>query len=100
MRILVIGGTRLVGRQIVAAAIDRGHDVRLFNRGKSYPDTFPTATHLVGHRDRDLSALTAGEWDATVDVSAYGHQQVRTLMETLDGRGGHRTFISTISVYG
>jgi 2'-hydroxyisoflavone reductase len=99
MRILVIGGTRLVGRQIVAAALDRGHDVTLFNRGKTDPDGFPTATHLVGDRNKDLSVLSSGEWDATIDVSAYGHQQVRSLMEALDGRGGHHTFISTISVY-
>lgn len=72
----------------------------MFNRGKSDPGAFPQATHLVGHRDRDLTALSTGEWDATVDVSAYGHQQVRSLLEVLDGRGGHLTFISTISVYG
>jgi len=100
MRILVIGGTRLVGRHLVAAALDREHDVTLFNRGKSDPGAFPSATHLVGNRDSDLSALATGEWDATIDVSAYGHQQVRSLMEALDGRGGHLTFISTISVYG
>ncbi len=100
MRILVIGGTRLVGRHIVAAAIDRGHDVTLFNRGQSAPDAFPSATHLVGDRNRDLSALSAGEWDATIDVTAYGHQQVRMLMEALGGRGGALTFISTISVFG
>jgi 2'-hydroxyisoflavone reductase len=100
MRILVIGGTRLVGRGIVSAALDRGHDVTLFNRGTSDPDAFPSANRLVGDRNSDLSALADGEWDATVDVSAYVHQQVKSLGGALGDRGGRFVFISTISVYG
>jgi 2'-hydroxyisoflavone reductase len=100
MRILVMGGTRLVGRHIAQTALDRGHDVTLFNRGKSDPSALPNATHLTGHRDRDLSALEEGSWDATVDVSAYIAPNVRSLLEVLGDRAGHYTFISTISVYG
>jgi 2'-hydroxyisoflavone reductase len=100
MRILVIGGTRLVGRHIAQTALERGHDVTLFNRGKSDPTALPDATHLIGDRNKDLSALAEGEWDATVDVSAYTPGQVRGLLETLGKRAGHFCFISTISVYG
>jgi 2'-hydroxyisoflavone reductase len=100
MRILVVGGTRLVGRHIAQAALDRGHDVTLFNRGKTHPDAFPDATHLVGDRNQDLSALAEGTWDATIDVSAYTAKQVSSLLAALDDRSGHVTFISTISVYG
>jgi 2'-hydroxyisoflavone reductase len=99
MRILVIGGTRLVGRQIASAAIERGHDVTLFNRGKADPDGLPGAKLLKGDRDSDLSALASGEWDATIDVCAYHPRQVRTLLEALGGRGGQYAFISTVSVY-
>jgi 2'-hydroxyisoflavone reductase len=100
MRILVIGGTRLLGRHVVQAALDRGHDVTMFNRGQTDPGAFPAATHLTGDRDGDLGALATGEWDATIDVCAYVHRQVRTLHEALGNRGGHYTFVSTISVYG
>jgi 2'-hydroxyisoflavone reductase len=99
MRILIIGGTRLVGRQIANSAVESGHDVTLFNRGQTDPDGVPGTTTLVGDRDTDLRALTAGEWDATIDVSAYGHLRVRSLLELLGDRAGHFTFISTISVY-
>jgi 2'-hydroxyisoflavone reductase len=100
MRILVIGGTRLVGRQIVSNALDRGHDVTLYNRGQSDPSAFPNATHLTGDRNGDLTELADAEWDATVDVCAYVPAQVRRLLTTLGDRAGHYTFISTISVYG
>jgi 2'-hydroxyisoflavone reductase len=99
MRILIIGGTRLVGRQIAQAAIDAGHDVTLFNRGKADPNGLSGAALLVGDRDSDLSALITGEWDATIDVCAYQPQQVRSLLGTLGDRAGHFTFISTISVF-
>jgi len=99
MRILVIGGSSFVGRAIVQEAIDRGHEVTLFNRGKTDPGAFPTAEHLTGDRNGDLAALRGREWDATVDVCAYVPAQVRSLLDALGAGAGHYTFISTISVY-
>ncbi|HEX3824646.1 MAG TPA: NAD-dependent epimerase/dehydratase family protein [Mycobacteriales bacterium] len=99
MRILVIGGTRLLGRHIAQTALDRGHDVTVFNRGQTDPGALPEATRLTGDRDTDLIALSSGEWDATIDVCAYVPGQVRSLLESLGARAGHYTFVSTISVY-
>jgi 2'-hydroxyisoflavone reductase len=99
MRILIIGGTAFVGRHIAQTAIDAGHDVTLFHRGRTGSDLFPQATVLTGDRDEDLSALRAGQWAATIDVCAYLPRQVRELASALDGRGGHQLFISTASVY-
>jgi 2'-hydroxyisoflavone reductase len=99
MRILVIGGTAFVGRHIAAAAIDAGHDVTLFHRGKTGAELFPAATHLTGDRDADLGALATGGWDATIDVCAYFPRQVRSLAAALDGRGGTYVFISSVSAY-
>jgi 2'-hydroxyisoflavone reductase len=101
MRILIMGGTRFVGRHITQAAIDGGHDVTLFHRGQTGPDLFPAAGQLRGDRNSegDLAALRGGQWDATVDVNAYLPGQVRALAGALAGRGGHQLFISTTSVY-
>ncbi len=99
MRILIIGGTAFVGRYIAAAAIDAGHDVTLFNRGRTGPGLFPQATQLTGDRNADLSALSDGSWDATVDVCGYFPRQLRSLADALDGRGGRYVFISSVSAY-
>jgi 2'-hydroxyisoflavone reductase len=114
MRVLIIGGTAFVGRHITDAALAAGHDVTLFNRGRTGADLFPDAAKLVGDRDADLSALAGGEWDATIDVSAYVPRQVRELAAALslrntadpdpgrdsrDSRGGHYVFISSVSAY-
>ena len=99
MRILIIGGTAFVGRHIAQAAADRGHDLTLFHRGTTGADLFPKATHLSGDRDADLSALSAGSWDATIDMCAYFPRQVRSLAAALRGRGGRYVFISSVSAY-
>jgi 2'-hydroxyisoflavone reductase len=99
MRILMIGGTAFVGRHMAAAALDAGHDVTLFHRGKTGTDLFPQATHLIGDRDEDMSALADGSWDATIDVCAYFPRQVRSLAAALHGRGGRYVYISSVSAY-
>jgi 2'-hydroxyisoflavone reductase len=99
MRILFIGGTAFVGRHTAQAAVDAGHEVTLFHRGRTGSGLFPAATHLTGDRNGDLSALADGNWDATVDVCAYFPRQVRSLAEALGGRGGRYVYISSVSAY-
>ncbi len=99
MRILIIGGTAFVGRHIAQAAVDAGHDLTLFHRGKTGTELFGQATHLSGDRDEDLSALAGGSWDATIDVCAYFPRQVRALAAALGTRGGRYVFISSVSAY-
>ncbi len=97
MRLLVIGGTRFVGRHLVDAALAAGHDVTLVHRS---PTTlFPSARHVLADREGDLSALADGEWHATVDVCAYLPSQVESLAAALGDRGGHHVLVSTVSVY-
>jgi len=99
MRLLVIGGTRFVGRHLVEAALAAGAEVTLFHRGSGGCTLFPEVRHVHGDRDGGLSALGDGSWDAVVDTCGYVPRLVRASAEFLAGRAGHYTFISTISVY-
>jgi len=99
VRLLVLGGTQFVGRELVEEALARGQDVTLFNRGRTAPELFPTAEHLVGDRDGDLAALEQGEWDAVLDISGFVPRVVRASAELLAERVGHYTFVSSIGVY-
>ncbi|WP_212912551.1 NAD-dependent epimerase/dehydratase family protein [Streptomyces sp. TS71-3] len=99
MRILVLGGTRFIGRHLVSAALERGHEVTLFNRGRSSTGLFPDVPRLVGDRDTDLDALRQGHWDATVDLSGYEPQQVRAVGEALGARAGRYVLFSSTAVY-
>jgi 2'-hydroxyisoflavone reductase len=99
MRLLVLGGTRFVGRAIVDAALAKGHEVTILHRGKSGAELFPECEHIIADRDGDLSGLSGREFDATIDVSAYFPRQVRSLAAALGDRGGRYVLISTVSVY-
>lgn len=99
MKLLVFGGTQFVGRHLVRAALDRGHQVTLFNRGRTNPGLFPEAERILGDRREDLSALDEGRWDAVLDVNGYRPSVVRAAVEKLRGRAGFYAFISTVSVY-
>ena len=57
MRLLVLGGTKFLGRAAVEAALARGDEVTLFNRGETNPELFSEVEKLRGDRDGDLSAL-------------------------------------------
>lgn len=99
MRILVLGGTRFVGRHIVEAARARGHAVSVFNRGRS-PAPRDDVEQLTGDRARGaLAALRGRSWDACIDVSGYLPEEVRASAELLAGSVARYVFISTASVY-
>jgi len=95
----VLGGTKFLGRATVEAALARGHEVTLFNRGRTNPDLFPEAEKLHGDREHDLSALEGREWDAVVDPSGYVPSIVRSSAEQLAGSTGFYLFVSSVSVY-
>jgi len=99
VRILIIGGTRFVGRHLVEAALGRGHEVTLFNRGKSNPDLFPHVETITGDREKDLDKLGGRIWDTVVDVVGYLPRLVRLSAEVLKENVSRYVYVSSISVY-
>ncbi len=100
MKLLMLGGTVFLGRHTVEAALARGHEVTLFNRGQHNPDLFPGVEKLRGDRNGDLAALAGRNWDAAIDTSGFVPRAVRASAEALANSVKHYTFISSISVYG
>jgi 2'-hydroxyisoflavone reductase len=99
MRLLVLGGTKFLGRHAVDAALADGHEVTTFTRGQTNPDLFPEAEHLFGNRDGDLDALRGREWDGVVDTSGYVPRIVRQSAELLRDAVRRYVFVSSVSVY-
>lgn len=99
MRVLVLGGTRFVGRAVTDAALGRGDDVTLFNRGRTNPGLYPGLETITGDRAGDLSVLARRDWDVVVDVAAYDPAVVANSVAALAGRAGRYVFVSTASVY-
>ncbi len=71
MKILIIGGTIFLGRHLVEAALEKGHEVTIFNRGWHNADLYPQIEKLRGNRASDLSVLKGKSWDAAIDTCGY-----------------------------
>ena len=99
MRLLVLGGTKFLGRHAVDAALAGGHEVTIFTRGQTNPELFPAVEHLPGDRDGGLDSLRGREWDGLVDTSGYVPRIVRQSAELLHDQVERYVFVSSISVY-
>ncbi|MFF3738617.1 NAD-dependent epimerase/dehydratase family protein [Streptomyces sp. NPDC002566] len=99
MKLLVLGGTEFVGRAVVEAALGRGWDVTVFNRGRHTPA--PGTRSLVGDRTASggLAALAEGEWDAVVDTWSGAPRAVHEAARLLRGRARRYVYVSSCSVY-
>ncbi|HEX5052060.1 MAG TPA: NAD-dependent epimerase/dehydratase family protein [Planctomycetota bacterium] len=102
-KILILGGTGFIGPHQVRHALQRGHEVTIFNRGKSAPGLFgKDVEELVGDRENDLAALKGRQWDAVIDESASrssAPEWVKASAGLLKDAVAQYVFISTRSVY-
>ncbi|MEV5984012.1 NAD-dependent epimerase/dehydratase family protein [Streptomyces sp. NPDC052051] len=101
MRLLVLGGTEFVGRNVVEAALGRGWEVTVFHRGRH--EVPSGARSLLGDRTAPdgLAALAEAEeeWDAVIDTWSQEPRAVRDSARLLAGRVARYVYVSTCSVY-
>ncbi|WP_461168902.1 NAD-dependent epimerase/dehydratase family protein [Arthrobacter sp. Z1-15] len=102
MRILILGGTVFLSREVARQAVARGHDVTCLARGESGPPV-TGAAFVTADRDAGPGAYEQldGGWDAVIDV-ARRPQQVREALQALQalaGQSSHWSFVSSASVY-
>lgn len=103
MRLLILGGTRFLGRHLVEAALARGHDVTIFTRGRTPVPWQGRVTALAGDRDPriapGLAALDGTGFDAAIDCSGYVPRVVEASARLLASRIARYLFVSSLSVY-
>jgi 2'-hydroxyisoflavone reductase len=100
MRLLVLGGTHFLGRHVVTAALERGHDVATFTRGVSGA---PPEGARALHGDRDDSAALPNAldgWapDLVVDTSCQTRAAARNAAAVLGHVRGY-AFVSSLNAY-
>ena len=99
MNILIIGGTRFLGRHLVAAAHQRNHRITLFNRGLHQGQELSATETIIGDREQDLDKLRGRDWDAVIDTCGFLPRSVQASAVTLAQSVGLYVFISSVSVY-
>ena len=99
IRILILGGTGFIGPYQVRYALERGHTVTLFNRGRTNTHLFPGVERLVGDRNGQLAALAGRTWDAVIDNSRANPEWVRLSAEFLKDSVDRYFYVSSRSAY-
>jgi 2'-hydroxyisoflavone reductase len=99
MKVLVAGGTRFIGRHLVDFLLSEGHEVWLFNRGKTNPGLYSQTRLIAGDRSAPPDELKQHDWDWVFDLSCYAPEDADSLVRTVGPRTGRYVFCSTISVY-
>jgi 2'-hydroxyisoflavone reductase len=104
LRILILGGTSLLGPHQVHEALSRGHEVTIFTRGQTrptvHPEDFQRVDHLIGDRSvPDYGALEGGEWDLVLDNSTSRWEWARDAAQLLKDAAETYVFVSSTGVY-
>lgn len=103
LSILILGGTNLTGPHHVRYALERGHSVSIFTRGRTEPglfeDAFEHVEHLIGDRASDLGALRGRSWDAVIDASGSNEAWTRDSAQLLKDSVGTYMYISSTGVF-
>ena len=99
LRILILGGTGFIGPHQVRSALERGHALTLFNRGRTAPNLHSGVETLIGDRDGDLRALEGRRWDCVIDNSGFSPEQITLSAGLLRDAVDQYLFVSTQSVY-
>jgi len=103
LKILILGGTGFIGPHQLRYALERGHSVSIFTRGRSDPPLFKEAfehvEHLVGDRENDLTALEGRSWDVVIDNSGRETKWTRDSADLLKDTCGLYLYVSSTGVY-
>jgi nucleoside-diphosphate-sugar epimerase len=99
LKILILGGTRFIGPHVVDLARAHGHEVTLFNRGKTNVGRVTGVEVLHGDRNGQLDSLAGRKWDAVLDTSAFVPRIVKLSAELLKDSVSHYVYVSSISAY-
>ncbi|HSE17188.1 MAG TPA: NAD-dependent epimerase/dehydratase family protein [Pyrinomonadaceae bacterium] len=99
MKLLILGGTRFVGRHLVLAAQARGHEVTLFNRGNYSSEELGAVESIKGDRYTELHKLQGRRWDAVVDTSGHLPRAVKAAAEVLADEVERYVFLSSQNAY-
>lgn len=100
-RILLLGGSWFLGREIAEQAVARGWDVTTFRRGRTGADAEGVST-VRGDRTNpdDLVRLAqSGPWDVVVDTSSFVPRETLALARALEPAADRYVLVSTVSVY-
>lgn len=100
MKVIILGGTRFIGRHVAEMLVESGADVTLFHRGTAKEAVPGTAT-INGDRASasDMDRLSAIRPQAVIDLSSYAAEWTRIALEAFAGKAEQYIYVSSGAVY-
>src|SRR5438552_3858612 len=102
MRVMVLGGTRFIGAQVVKRLDAMGHEVTIFHRGQTEADLPQGVRHIHGERQRLADfreEFRRFAPDVALDMCAFTEEDAQTAVRVLDGVAPRAVVISSGDVY-
>lgn len=101
MRVLIIGGTGLIGTGITRGLVAAGHEVVAFTRGTTEADVPAAVSFRRGDRNsrEELERAAEVDPDCVIDTVCFGPETARVAVETFAGAVDQYVFCSTVDVY-
>jgi UDP-glucose 4-epimerase len=84
VQVVVLGGTRFIGRAIVAELVGAGHDVVVVHRGETEPDDLPEVAHV--HADRRSVGPAQLDGEVLIDTCAMSAADAEPVVAAVAGR--------------
>lgn len=102
LKVLVLGGTGVISREIVAQLASANHEVTVFNRGKRGVELPPNVEHLAGdrHNTEAFSDMMKNhDFDVVMDMICFNVEDAKTTVNAFRGRAQQLIVCSTVSAY-
>ena len=103
LNILILGGTSFLGPHQIAYALERGHKISTFTRGKTEPtvhkELFSQVESLIGDRSNNLESLKGKKWDVVIDNSGHRLQWAIDSANLLKDQADVYLYTSSTGVY-
>jgi nucleoside-diphosphate-sugar epimerase len=102
MRVLAIGASGFIGRQVLPLLVAQGHEVAVLRRGETVASLPEGVRDIHGNRDRLTDARAELERlapDVVIDLILYTEQQAQEMVNTFRSTGARVVAVSSGDVY-
>ncbi|MCX7013807.1 MAG: NAD-dependent epimerase/dehydratase family protein [Candidatus Sumerlaeota bacterium] len=102
MRVLFVGGTGTISSGCLQPALDKGHEVFIFNRGQHKTDVPPAVVQIRGDaRNKEEMAKLASShrFDVMANFIGFAPNDVALDVEVFGGKISQYIYISSASIY-
>lgn len=102
MKVLVLGGTGVISRDIVNQLMQTDHEVTLYNRGQRSVPFSGEARQITGDRSDRVtfeSSMREERFDAVIDMICFNEADARSTVAAFGESGAHIVICSSVAAY-